>query len=120
MPNCVDMSFDDFIELMDSLILPYGAQMLPEELAPDKRVWKAPSGETAAIVTYQPEDVRYPVRLALRGRHQDGAREAAGGGAPRAPLLFKLDDYGARSAAITTLDYFGIDNDLNVTDDDTG
>jgi len=105
------MGFDDFIELMDSLIRPYGAQLLPEEVAPDRRVWKAPKDEMAAIVTYQPEHAEYPVRLDFSVYDEQGTQT---------PLLFKLEDDGARSAAIQTLDYFGIDNDLNVTDDDTG
>ncbi|HVR46440.1 MAG TPA: hypothetical protein VMT95_07380 [Candidatus Binatia bacterium] len=100
------MGFDDFIDLMDSLIRPCGAQ-LAEESAPDRGAWKAPSGSAAVILTYEPEDVAYPVRLDFSAGNQ-------------APLLFKLDDYGARSAAIKALAYFGIDNDLNVTDDDTG
>lgn len=100
------MGFDDFIDLMDSLIRPYGAEMA-EESAPDKGVWKAPSGSAAVTLTYKPEDVAYPVLLDFSAGNQ-------------APLLFELDNYGARSAAIKALEYFGIDNDLNVTDDDTG
>ena len=103
------MGFDDFIDLMDSLIRPYGAEMA-EERAADKRVWKSPSDAAAAILTYEPEDRNYPVRLRLASPDLE----------PQAPLAFKLDNYGARSAAIKALEYFGIDNDLNVTDDDTG
>jgi hypothetical protein len=94
---------------MDSLIRPYGAQMA-EEIAADRGVWKAPSGAAVVIVTYEPEDIDYPVRLGYGDSQQE----------PQVRLAFKLDSYGARSAAIKALEYFGIDNDLNVTDDDTG
>ena len=110
------MTFEDFGARVDSLLRPYGVQEEAEHGTHASRTWKTPKGESAAIITYDPSDLHYPVKLGFSVLHEGGTWRAVGLGVPQMPLPLGLNDYGAQTAALETLKYFGIDNDLTITE----
>ena len=110
------MTFEEFGARVESLLRSYGIHEEAERETRARRTWKTPKGESAAIITYDPSDLHYPVRLGFSVFHEDRTWKAVGLGVPQMPLPLGLNDYGAQTAALEILKYFGIDNDLTITE----
>ena len=73
--------------------------------------WVSPEGDMHALLFHQPEGP-YPVRLGFTTIGVEGVAITVRT-VPQQPYLLMLDDYNARSAAITILEQFGVDFDAD-------
>jgi hypothetical protein len=87
---------------------------LPEQNTEVQCSWRRWEVRKNALLSYDPADLHYPVKLGLGAFDANGVW-TLGLGAPQMPYPLKLDDYGARTAAIEILRYFEIENDLSVS-----
>src|ERR1700734_2246199 len=99
------MTLEQFTDGIGSLLQRYGVQEIHERNTHERRAWKAPRGEQAAIITSDPSSIFWPAKLGLGVFLEDGTWKAVGLGAPQIPLPLALNDYGAKTAAILILQF---------------
>lgn len=108
------MTFRDFVAVVGRLLRPYDIESMPDQNAETQAGWRRWQVSKNALLSYDPADIHYPVKLGL-GAFDAGGVWTLGLGALQMPYSLMLDDYGAWSAAIEILRYFGIENDLKAT-----
>jgi hypothetical protein len=100
------LNFREFVAAVDARLVPYGIASVPEqEREREHAGWKVP--QKYAWLFHYPEDVHYPAHLSFSDVGVEGIAIPVSP-SPQQPYPLKLDDYGARTAAIAILEQFGI------------